>query len=38
MKYGSYMVWPVRIEKNHYNSQVLQTGQQDCFNESVIIR
>jgi len=27
MKYGSYMVWPVRIAENHNNSQVFQTGQ-----------
>ncbi len=37
MKYGSYMVWPVRIAENHNNSQVLQTGQQNCFNENGVI-
>ena len=37
MKYGSYMVWPVRIAENHNNSQVLQTGQKHCYNENGII-
>jgi hypothetical protein len=37
MKYGSYMVWPVRISENHSKGQVFQTGQQNCFNESGIV-
>ena len=32
MKYGSYMVWPVRTaQENHGTSRVLQTGQKTCF-------
>jgi hypothetical protein len=32
MKYGSYMVWPVRIAReNHGTSRVFQTGQKTCF-------
>lgn len=34
MKYGSYMVWPVRTVENHNESKVFQTGQQICFNEN----
>jgi hypothetical protein len=34
MKYGSYMVWPVRIEEDGNNSQIYQTGQQNCYDES----
>jgi len=37
MKYGSYMVWPVRITENYNNSPVLQTGQQLCFNGNGVI-
>lgn len=33
MKYGSYMVWPVRTVGNHNESKLFQTGQQACFNE-----
>ncbi len=33
MKYGSYMVWPVRIAENHNKSRVFQTGQENCFDE-----
>ncbi len=33
MKYGSYMVWPVRSSKSHNNSRIFQTGQQNCFSE-----
>ena len=31
MKYGSYMVWPVRLSENF--SKVIQTGQRNCYNE-----
>lgn len=31
MKYGSYMVWPVRICQNHSSNKVFQTGQQNCY-------
>jgi len=31
MKYGSYMVWPVRLSENI--SKVIQTGQRNCYNE-----
>ena len=34
MKNGSYMIWPVRIAKNRNSSQVFQTGQKKCFDES----
>lgn len=34
MKYGSYMVWPVRIAENYDNSRVFQSGQQNCYNEN----
>ena len=34
MKYGSYMVWPVRTIENNYKSKVFQTGQKTCFNEN----
>ena len=37
MKYGSYMVWPVRIAENHNKTKVFQTGQQNCFDESGVI-
>ena len=37
MKYGSYMVWPVRTLKKHNNSKLFQTGQKRCFDESGII-
>ncbi|MBU1054073.1 MAG: DUF1566 domain-containing protein [Proteobacteria bacterium] len=37
MKYGSYMVWPVRIADNHSKSKVFQTGQKNCFDESGVI-
>jgi hypothetical protein len=33
MKYGSYMVWPVRIA-DHLDSQVLKTGQRNCYDEN----
>ena len=33
MKYGSYMVWPVRIA-DHVNNQVFKTGQQNCYDEN----
>ena len=33
MKYGSYMVWPVRIADN-LNTQVFQTGQRNCYDEN----
>lgn len=34
MKYGSYMVWPVRTVKNDNKSKIFQTGQTICFDES----
>jgi hypothetical protein len=34
MKYGSYMVWPVRTVDKHYKSSLLPTGQKSCFDES----
>ena len=37
MKYGSYMVWPVRIAENYNNSRVFQSGQQNCYNENGIM-
>lgn len=37
MKYGSYMVWPVRVAENHNKSRVFQTGQKNCFDESGVI-
>jgi hypothetical protein len=33
MKYGSYMVWPVRTVENHNKSNLFQTGQKICFDE-----
>ena len=33
MKYGSYMVWPVRIA-DHVNHQVFRTGQRNCYDEN----
>jgi hypothetical protein len=33
MKYGSYMVWPVRIS-DHLDSQVFRTGQRNCYNKN----
>lgn len=37
MKYGSYMVWPVRVAENHNTSRVFRTGQENCFDESGVI-
>jgi hypothetical protein len=37
MKYGSYMVWPVRTVENGNNSKLFQTGQKTCFNESGVV-
>ena len=37
MKYGSYMLWPVRIAENYNNSRVFQSGQQNCYNENGIL-
>ena len=34
MKYGSYMVWPVRTVANDNKSKLFQTGQKICFDES----
>lgn len=31
MKYGSYMVWPVRVAKDNNKSQMFQTGQDGKF-------
>jgi len=33
MKYGSYMVWPVRTVENQNKSKLFQTGQKICFDE-----
>lgn len=33
MKQGSYMVWPVRVAERPH-SRLLQTGQQNCFDET----
>lgn len=33
MKYGSYMVWPVRTVDNNNKSKLFQTGQKSCFDE-----
>jgi hypothetical protein len=33
MKYGSYMVWPVRIA-DHLNIQIFQTGQRNCYDKN----
>jgi hypothetical protein len=37
MKYGSYMVWPVRTVESPNKSKLFQTGQKTCFDESGII-
>ena len=37
MKYGSYMVWPVRTVENCNNSKLFQTGQKTCFNENGVV-
>ena len=37
MKYGSYMVWPVRTIGDHNESELFQTGQRICYDESGII-
>ncbi len=34
MKYGSYLVWPVRTVENYNKNRLFQTGQKICFNES----
>ena len=34
MKYGSYMVWPVRIAEKRNNSKIYQTGQQYCYDDN----
>lgn len=37
MKYGSYMVWPVRVAEKNNKRAVFQTGQQNCFDEKGVI-